>query len=86
MSVIEIIGIIATIIIVISMCFNTTTIKGNYLMRILNIIGSLVFVIYGLILPAYSTALLNGILVFINAYRLLMLIVKQKNNKIKDKE
>ena len=68
------------------MCFNTTTIKGNYLMRILNIIGSLVFVIYGLILPAYSTALLNGILVFINAYRLLMLIVKQKNNKIKDKE
>ncbi len=68
------------------MCFNTTTIKGNYLMRILNIIGSLVFVIYGLILPAYSTALLNGILVFVNAYRLLMLIVKQKNNKIKDKE
>lgn len=55
-------------------------------MRILNIIGSLVFVIYGLILPAYSTALLNGILVFVNAYRLLMLIVKQKNNKIKDKE
>ena len=30
MSVIEIIGIIATIIIVIAMCFNTTTIKGNY--------------------------------------------------------
>lgn len=86
MSIIEIIGIIATIIIVIAMCFNTTTIKGNYLMQILNIIGSLVFVIYGLILPAYSTALLNGILVFVNAYRLLMLIVKQKNNKIKDKE
>ena len=55
----EIIGIIASILIVFSMVFKTTTYKGTILMRILNLTGSIFFIIYGFLLPAYSTAITN---------------------------
>lgn len=55
----EIIGIIASILIVFSMAFKTTSYKGTMLMRIINTIGSIFFIIYGFILPAYATAITN---------------------------
>ncbi len=70
---IEIIGIIATIIILIAMCINTQTWKGDVVMRIINIVGSIVFAVYGFLLPAYSTGILNGLLVFVNSYHLIKL-------------
>ncbi len=86
---IEIIGIVATLLILVSMCFKTQTYKGAFWMRVINIIGSVVFVVYGVLLPAISTAILNGALVVVNAYHIIMLVKSNKkicNNKEKSKE
>lgn len=80
--IVEIIGIFATLFVVASMCFKTTNIKGSIYMRVLNIIGSLIFVIYGILLPAYSTGILNAVLVGVNTYHLAKLL---KSNKEKTK-
>lgn len=77
--IIELIGISSTVLILISMLFKTTTIKGSILMRSLNIAGSVVFVVYGCLLPAISTAVLNAALVIINTYHLALLIKESKN-------
>ena len=71
---IEIIGILSTITILISMLFKTTTIRGSILMRSINIGGSILFVVYGILLPALSTALLNAALVIVNSYHLVLLV------------
>lgn len=78
--IIEIIGISATLFVLVSMLFKTTSVKGSIFMRILNLTGSVVFVVYGILLPAISTAILNGALIIVNAYHLIMLI-KQENAK-----
>jgi len=75
---VEVIGIIATLLILVSMLFKTTTIKGSIFMRSLNIVGSIVFTIYGCLLPAISTAILNGILIIVNSWHLILLL---KSNK-----
>lgn len=77
---IEIIGIVSTLFILTSMLFKTTTLKGSLIMRILNLTGSAVFVVYGCLLPAISTAILNAALVIINSFHLVLLL-KEKNNK-----
>ena len=77
--IIELIGISSTVLILISMLFKTTTIKGSILMRSLNIAGSVVFVVYGCLLPAISTAVLNAALVIVNTYHLILLIKESKN-------
>ena len=63
---IEIVGILASLIIMLSMSFKSDEIKGNIKMRAINAIGSFLFCIYGALLPAYSTLFLNIIMVFIN--------------------
>lgn len=82
---IEIIGIIATILILFSMMFKTTTLKGDIRMRVLNLIGSVIFMIYGCLLPTLSTAILNGILIIVNTYHLVSLL-KQKKNSPSDEQ
>ena len=82
--IIELIGIAATSLILFSMLFKTTTIKGDIRMRVLNLIGSIIFTVYGCLLPALSTAILNGILIFINLYHLILLIKGQKNQTKED--
>ena len=52
-------------------------------MRILNLVGSVVFVIYGALLPAISTAVLNGCLIIVNAYHMVKLILDHKK-KLKE--
>lgn len=74
MNIIEIIGIVATLFIVFSMSCKTNTKKSTIILRVTNIIGSIIFVIYGILLPAYSTAILNGVLVFVNTYHLIKII------------
>ena len=78
---IEIIGIVATLFILVSMSFKTTTFKASIWRRITNIVGSVVFVVYGCLLPAISTAILNGVLVFVNSYHLIVLIKESKKTK-----
>ena len=71
MSYIEIVGIVASILIVLSMCFKTTTFKGTIIMRVINGAGSIFFVVYGAMLPAYSTLVTNGCAFFINLFYLI---------------
>ena len=62
---IEIIGIIATLLVLSS--FLAT---GEKKIRTINIFGAIIFVIYGLLLNAISVWLLNGLLIFIHIYYL----------------
>ena len=78
---IEAIGISASIMILISMLFKTTSIKGSIAMRALNIVGSVIFTVYGCLLPAISTALLNAALVIVNVYHLILLIREHNQHK-----
>ena len=76
--IVELIGIFATLLILVSMLFKTSTIKGSIKMRVLNLIGSVIFTIYGCLLPAISTAILNAFLIIINTYHLVLLLKEQK--------
>lgn len=81
--VIEIIGILAGILIAISMIFKTSTLKKTLLLRFFNLLGSVVFVIYGILLPSIATALINTFLIFVNGHYTVELIkqVKQESKK-----
>ncbi|MBR3885200.1 MAG: hypothetical protein IKJ33_01870 [Clostridia bacterium] len=83
---IEVIGICATVLILFSMMFKTTTLKGDIRMRILNLIGSIIFTVYGCLLPALSTAILNGALIIINTYHLVTLIKEKKSQPNDEKQ
>ena len=50
-------------------------------MRIFNLIGSVVFVVYGVLIPAISTAVLNFVLIVINTYHIAMLVIDKKNEE-----
>ena len=51
-------------------------------MRAINIFGSIIFMVYGILLPAISTAVLNGLLIFINIFYLIKLLkLKNKNGE-----
>ena len=67
-----IIGLVASIVVLISMCFNTRTRTGEVLMRSLNLVGSVISVVYGILLGPLGAGmlLLNGTLVFVNLYYL----------------
>lgn len=81
---VEVIGIVSTLFIVLSMLFKTTTQEGAIAMRFLNLLGSAIFVVYGCLLPAISTAILNGVLVIVNFYHLVMLVKNAKKSNKKD--
>lgn len=78
---VEAIGLVATVILVASMCFNTKTFIGTLLMRFLNLVCSVVWIIYvcahtpGLL----STLVSNILLTIINLY-FLIIAVKNKDN------
>lgn len=77
MSYVEIIGIIATILLVVSMAYNCKNRKTTLIMRSLNAISALLFIIYSIVLCAYSTILSNLIILLIDIYY----IVKTYKNK-----
>lgn len=66
-------GLLASIVVLVSMCFNTRTRRGERLMRLLNLVGSILSVIYGIILgPAgFGMIILNGTLTFVNLFYLI---------------
>ena len=76
--IIEAVGILAGVLILVGMCFKTSTFKSTFVLRILNIIGPAIFVVYGALLPAISTAVLNASLVVVNTVYLILLV---KNHK-----
>lgn len=77
MSYVEIIGIIATILLVVSMAYNCKNRKTTLIMRSLNAISALLFIMYSIVLCAYSTILSNLIILLIDIYY----IVKTYKNK-----
>jgi len=62
-TLIEWIGYLASILITISMFM-----KKIFKLRFINLMGCILFVIYGLIIGAYPVAIANAIIVFINLY------------------
>lgn len=66
----EIIGLLGTLFVLISFLM-----KEVKLIRIINIIGAMLFVVYGLLIGALSTWLLNAILVIIH----IIYLLKRKN-------
>jgi len=62
----EILGILATLFIVIAFCMN-----NKKWIRILDSIVALLFVIYGILISSFSVSLLNGIVILVNIYKLI---------------
>ena len=70
---VEVLGILATIFVLLSFLFNE-----QKLIRIVNIIGAVIFVIYGILINSISVWLLNGVLIVIH---LVYLLRREKNGK-----
>lgn len=66
---IEILGIIATLFVLAAFMLNDVK-----QIRIVDLIGAILFVIYGILIHSLSVSLLNGILIIIHLYKL----IKQK--------
>lgn len=62
----EIVGVVASILILCSICANTTKQKGILLLRALNTLGSLIYIYYGYLIHSYSIILLDTVAVIIN--------------------
>ena len=73
----EILGIIATLFVLISFLFT-----NEKRIRQVNIVGAVLFVVYGIIIGAISVYILNGALILIHIFKLL----KQKRNEKKPVE
>lgn len=69
----EIIGIIATLFVLTSFLMT-----GERNIRVINIVGALIFVVYGVLIGALSVWLLNGVLFFIHIYKLYKLNQKEE--------
>lgn len=74
---VEFIGIIAAALILASMTFPTMSFKGSVCMRIINMLGSIVFIIYGILLPAIATMVANIGILIVNIVHLCILIKKR---------
>ena len=77
---IEFIGILAGIFILISLVFRSTTRKTEILMRMLNSAGAILFIIYGILLPAYSTAIINACILVVNICNVCALLKRIDEN------
>lgn len=75
----EIVGISGSVLVVISMMFKTTTDKGVLLLRIFNLLGSIIFIAYGVLLNAYSTIVLNSLCVVLNIIGIVSIVKKIKS-------
>lgn len=62
----EIVGVIASLLVLFSFLM-----KGEKAIRTANILGALTFVIYGILINAFSVWFLNGCLVFVHIYKIL---------------
>lgn len=72
----EWLGIVASAFILVSFLFTKQTI-----IRIINMVGCVIFVIYGLLLPTYSTAFMNGALFIVHVVYLIKDFKSRKKNK-----
>ncbi len=71
-TIFAIIGYIASIILAISLLM-----KSLIRLRVLNGVGALIYVIYGILIEAYPIAVLNGIIFFIDLYFLVQMLQRR---------
>lgn len=74
---IEAIGLAASILVLISFLFN-----NEATIRIVNIVGATLFVVYGALLGALSVWLLNGLLILVHCWKLYK-VFKNRPQKLK---
>jgi len=72
----EILGIIATLFVLLSFLFT-----NEKRIRQINIIGAVLFVVYGIIIGAISVYVLNGALILIHIYKLYKQRSKAQDNE-----
>ena len=70
----EIIGIIGTLFIILAFAMN-----GEFKIRIFDLIGAILFVIYGITINSFSTILLNSTIIVIQIYKILKI---KKGSKV----
>ena len=75
---IEIVWIISTILLIISMAYNYKDKKHTLIMRIINAISALLFIVYSIFFSAYSTILSNLNIFFIDIYYVIKLLYSKK--------
>lgn len=61
----EFIGILGTLFILLAFILN-----GEFKIRLFDLVGAVLFVIYGITINSFSTILLNGILIGVQLYKL----------------
>ena len=74
----EVFGVSASVFVLLSMMIKSNDRKGNIRMRLLNLTGSVLMIIYGLWIGSFSTIFLNVICLVAHIYYLISLF------KIKD--
>lgn len=79
MNTVELLGIVATFLIFISLT-QSNTIR----LRAINTVGSIVFVVYGVLIGAFSVYLLNGVCAVVNVYKIIKEVRGRKNNGSKE--
>ncbi|MBP3853054.1 MAG: YgjV family protein [Erysipelotrichaceae bacterium] len=68
MNSIEILGIVATIFIIVAFLMD-----GELKIRLLDLVGAVLFFVYGYMIRSFSVMLLNGLLVLIQIYKIYQL-------------
>lgn len=72
----EWLGLVASAFILVSFLFS-----NQIKTRIINSVGCVVFIVYGFLLPAYSTAFMNFALLIVHVVFLIKYIVKKRKEK-----
>ena len=61
------------------MFYKSNSRKGNLCMRVWNLLGSILFIVYGLLISSFSTTFLNVIVVIVHIYHIVA-IIKEGDN------
>lgn len=80
---VELIGLFGSAALLVSMLFQSSTYKGNIKMRLWNIAGSVLLLVYGILIHSISNILLNVIMVIVHIYHIVVLVKEGDNNESK---
>lgn len=80
MNTIEILGLVATVFVLVSFLF-----KNLVVVRCINIVGCIFFVVYGALLGAWSVWILNAALAVVHIVYLILDFCKKKSKKTEQK-
>ena len=83
-QIVELIGIIASGVVLISMLAKTTSYKGTMFMRIINTLGCAFFIAYGFLLSplSFSVILMNAVICVVNIVYIIKEYIGHRKNKI----